>query len=58
MAFKNFFSDAIVKNIPNAEKPKLGSDPTADNGSAIPGAVSPKDISDGKSLWHSKGSKS
>ena len=57
MAAKTFFTDAICSPLPNTQKPKLGSDPTADNGNAVNGKVTPKDISDGKSLWHSKGSK-
>lgn len=52
------FDDAVVKKVPDTDCPTLGSDPTARPGNEGLGEVKPKDISDGKSLWHAKGSKS
>lgn len=52
MAFKTFFENPVTPQAPKGEKPTLGSDPTAKPASAIPGTVKPKDLTDGKSLWH------
>lgn len=52
MPVKTFFTDACAPRPSGAEKPNLGSDPTAKPEAAIPGNVRPVDLPDGKSLWH------
>lgn len=73
MPFTTWFKDSVVKNVPDADKPTLGSDPTAALSGGEPlGSVSPKDVASiggetfptrtvggaTSTLWHGKGSKS